>query len=404
MVETMGRLGGENTVRNTTRSEDKRNDVPGIVVIGADDLSMARAALQSGQTVSLFLNFALPNIDWEAVIQLADQHEGLQVSDSVEREPPQLLAIADCLIRLAGYRLALPLLNRTLEKEPGNAGAYSLKAICLFYLGRLEETVACLDKAVELVPKLESETYVLHREALRLQEKYTDDSEGLKHHLACEIQHELARTYKTQGDQEKALVCYDRSLAINHNNPQSWSMKGGLLQSMGRKAEAQACFGKILEIPIDEESRLQLFSRGVALLYTGHFAEAMHSFEKALTLDPNYSQAKQNWFASFGQWMNALPRERPRLQHELETVQSRLQEEPRDVTLLVMQGAVLMLLDRWGEAASVFNEASTIVDERPVKRFGLFNHIDPFVQWARASQITKQLQKDFRPFLASAGF
>ena len=387
-------------MRNETRSGDRKDDVPDIVVIGADDLAMARAALQSGQTVSLFLNFASPNIDWEAVIQLADQHEGLQVGDSVERKPPKLLAIADRLIRLGGYRLALPLLDRTLEKEPRNAGAYSLKAICLFYLGRLEETVACLDKAVELVPKLESETYVLHREALRLQEKYTDDSEGLKHHLACEIQHELARTYKTQGDQEKALACYDRSLAIDPDHSGAWAMKGGLLNTIGKAKEAQACFRKAAKVPIDEESRLHWFNRGVGLLCTSCFTEAMHSFEKALGLDPNYSQAKQNWFASFGQWMNALPREQPRLQHELETVQSRLQEEPNDVALLVMQGAVSMLLDRWAEAAAVFNEASAIVDERPVKGFGLFNHIDPFVQWARASQITKQIQ-DLRPFLAS---
>lgn len=389
------------------RSEDRHSEgekqAPDIVVVGADDLATVRAALQMGRRVALSLDFASPSIDWEEVIQLADEYEGLQVVDALERTPPQLLAIADRLIRLAGYRLALPLIDKALEKDPKNAAAYSLKAIPLFYLGRLEEAVDCLDRAVELDPNLEAHTYMLRREALRLKEKHASDPEGVKRHLACEIQHELARTYRAQGDQEKALACYDRSLAIDPNNPGAWSMKGGLLHDMGRTKEAERCFRKALEVPIDDENRLHWFNRGVAQLYTGRFAEAMSCFERALALDPNYPQAKQNWFASHQRWANALLKRRARLENELERLQRQLRKEPDDVTLLVMQGTVLMLLQRWAEAAEAFNEASRIVDERPVKRFGIYNHVDPYVQWARASQVTGQLQ-DLQPFLASAMF
>ncbi|RLE59120.1 MAG: hypothetical protein DRJ35_06480 [Thermoprotei archaeon] len=386
-----------------TNPKGEKEDNPGIVVIGGNDLSSTRAALHTDRPTSLLLDFASPSIDWEAVIQLLDRRPDLRLVDSVERKVDESLSIADRLMRFAGYRLALPLLDKALAKEPMNVRAYSLKAICLFYLGRLVETVACLDKAVQLAPAMKSETYMLHREALRLQEKYAGNSEGLKLHLACEIQHELARTYKEQGEYEKALACYDRSLAIEPDHSGAWSMKAGLLNSIGRTEEAQACFRKASEVPIDEGSRLHWFNRGVGFLYTNRFGKAMRSFEKALTLDPDYSQAKQNWFSSFGQWMNALPRELTRLQNELETLGEEPQEEPDDVTELVMRGGILMLLDRWAEAAAVFNEASAITDERPVKRLSLFNHIDPFVQWAQMSQITKRMQ-DLRPFLASTKF
>lgn len=56
-----------------------------------------------------------------------------------------------------------------------------------------------------------------------------------------------------------------------------------------------------------------------------------------------------------------------------------------------MAGTLLMLVGRWREARNVFNEASRIVDERPAKRFKLFNHMDPFVQWAGASWATGEL-------------
>ena len=385
------------------RRSDEEKQAPEIVVIGADDLATVKAALQMVRKVALSLDFTSPRIDWEEVIRLTDEYEGLQVVDVLERTPPQLLAIADSLIRLAGYRLVLPLLDKALEKEPRNAAAHSLKAIALFYLGQLEETVACLDKAVELDPKLEAYTYMLRREATRLKEKYVDDPEGLERHLACEIQHELARTYKAQGDQEKALACYDRSLAIDPNNSGAWSMKGGLLYDMGKTKEAERCFRKALEVPIDEENRLHWFNRGVAYLYTKHFAEAMSCFERALALDPNYSQAKQNWFASHQRWANGLPKKRGCLEGELERVQRQLRKEPDNVTLLVMQGTVLMLLQHWAGAAGAFNEASRIVDERPVKRFSIYNHVDPYVQWTQASQLTGQLQ-ELQPFLASAVF
>ena len=390
-------------MQSEDRFREEENQTPDFIVMGADDLSTVRAALCTGQRVALVLDFASPHIDWEEIIQLADEYERLQVRDAFDRPLPQLLALADQLIHLAGYRIALPLLDRALKKDPNSAQAYSLKAICLFYLGQLEEAVACLDKAVELDPKLEPAVYALRREALRLKEKHASDLEGLKRHLACEIQHELARTYKAQGDLNKALACYDRSLAINPNNPGAWSMKGGLLHSMGRSREAEACFRRALEVPIDEESRLHWFDRGVAYLYTGRPAEAMACFEKALALDPNYAQAKRNWFASHAQWTDTLPKERAGLESALKELRRQLQDEQDNVTLLVMQGTVLMLLERWAEAVAKFNEASRIVDERPVKRFSIYNHVDPYVQWALASQAASQLLP-LGPFLASAVF
>lgn len=60
-----------------------------IVLVGVTDLAFLRATLLMGQRVTLIIDLASPQIDWEGLIQLADEYQGLRILDTWERPASQ---------------------------------------------------------------------------------------------------------------------------------------------------------------------------------------------------------------------------------------------------------------------------------------------------------------------------
>jgi len=86
-------------------------------VIGADQLDLARLALQAGKKVAVIFDFELPNIDWSKVIVLTQEFEALRVIDLVDRSLEVLHAMANRLQQQGGNRLALDLTIRAKQKQ-----------------------------------------------------------------------------------------------------------------------------------------------------------------------------------------------------------------------------------------------------------------------------------------------
>lgn len=57
-----------------------------------------------------------------------------------------------------------------------------------------------------------------------------------------------AKNLVSDSNYEEALEYIEKALSIEKNNPQIWNLKGVVLRSMGRYAEAIGCFNKSLEI------------------------------------------------------------------------------------------------------------------------------------------------------------
>ncbi len=85
-------------------------------------------------------------------------------------------------------------------------------------LRRLEETLACYDKAIEINPK-DEKAWVDKGSAL-------DDL----------------------GRYEEALACYDKAIEINPKDVTVWNFKSWVLDSLGRDEEASACRDKALNL------------------------------------------------------------------------------------------------------------------------------------------------------------
>lgn len=88
-----------------------------------------------------------------------------------------------------------------------------LKGIALFYEEDLDGAISCMEEVKKQDPRLVEEG-LFYNDLLFLKKKYANDKPGLQKHIACEIQHELARAYKSMGRFDEALACYDHSLNL----------------------------------------------------------------------------------------------------------------------------------------------------------------------------------------------
>lgn len=265
---------------------------PEFLVMGSD-IETVEGFLEAGKGVNYVLDFGNPALNWEKIIQLSRDNRNLRVTDLFERSTGQKLNLASNFITFAGYRLALDQLNGILDKEPDSLPALGLKGIALFYEEDLDGAIFCMEEVKKQEPRL-VEKGLFYNDLLFLKKKYANDKPGLKKHIACEIQHELARAYKPMDRFDEALACYDRSLQIDPQNTASLSMKGGLLLSLGQEQEAIAYFQKSLELPIDPNCRLHCFNRGLALHMLKRYDEAALWYQKALRIEPYYDKAAGN--------------------------------------------------------------------------------------------------------------
>ena len=85
----------------------------------------------------------------------------------------------------------------------------------LLVQGRVDEAIACYDKAIEIDPDNSSVFLISKGIALFSQRKY-----------------------------DEAMTCFDKAIEIDPNNADAWNGKGHALAFLGRNTEAQECFNK----------------------------------------------------------------------------------------------------------------------------------------------------------------
>lgn len=245
------------------------------------------------RTVGWIVNLSDKELDLREVVRISEQYDNLKITEAFERPVKNALQAASFFSRHAGYKLALSYAENILAREPENPNALFFKASSLFYQAKLDEAIETMEKLKTLKPE-EVKRGLFYNDLLFLKKKYAQDHEGLRRHVRNEVQHELARTYKDEGDLEKALACYDTAIANDPQDLGSFSMKGGLLWSLSRTSEAYQCFKKAVECPCDENDRLQCFSKGLAHHCLGQFEEACRWYQRALEIEPYYDSALLN--------------------------------------------------------------------------------------------------------------
>ena len=149
-----------------------------------------------------------------------------------------------------------------------SAAFWNDKAMSLAALGQQQEAITCYDKALALSP---GEPKIWTNKGLLL------------HKLDCF---------------EEAIYCHDRALALDPNLNGLWSNKAASLAAIGRHEEAMTCYNKALAL--GSESAAAWNDKGVALDSARRYREAVSCFDKAIAIDPRYAEAWNNKGVALG--------------------------------------------------------------------------------------------------------
>jgi len=144
-------------------------------------------------------------------------------------------------------------------KEQQTRAFWNNKGNALHALGRYEEAIICLDRALAIDP------------------------------LSAPAWSNKGNAFRALGRHAEAIACYDKALTISPQSAIPWDNKGVVLDTLGRGEEALRCYDRALLI--DPRFTSTWNNKGVALNLLGRHIEAIACFEKALEIDPRHANA-----------------------------------------------------------------------------------------------------------------
>jgi tetratricopeptide (TPR) repeat protein len=276
-----------------------------------------------------------------------------------------------------------PIIQRCLEKEPNNrfqtfkelrkelepvlkrltgevinppalkeleAWEWSNKGTSLGRLGRFEEALLCLDKALELDSKY-SAAWINKGHSLNNLSRFEEALQCLDN--ALELDPNNAPVWINKGYSlnnlgrfEEAVLCLDKALELDRSNASASINKAVSLNNLGCFEEALRCFDKVLEL--DPSNALALINKGVSLNNLGCFEEALRCLDRALELDPSAAA----WLNK-GVSLNNLGR----FEEALRCFDQGLELEPNNVAAWINKGVSLNNLNRFEEAVGCCEQA-----------------------------------------------
>jgi tetratricopeptide (TPR) repeat protein len=235
-------------------------------------------------------------------IPVARRRQLLQAA--VSRRPGDLallmtLGISYLFKQKEGADEGLRWLQAALAAAPANPIVITCLGLALQGQGKVEETIACYRKAIQLEPKLAlthtnlgaalagkgqmEEAIACFRKAIQLDPK---------HALAHLAHTGLGSALERQGKEEEAIACYRKTIQLDPKFAPAHNSLANALYRKGQLEEALACSRKATLLdPKDAKAHNNL---GNALEGKGQWDEAIASYHKALELDPKIVEAHTN--------------------------------------------------------------------------------------------------------------
>jgi tetratricopeptide (TPR) repeat protein len=270
---------------------------------------------------------------------------------ALPQEAASALEAADALRSRGRVRESLPLYQRALALEPGDAVAHNNFGNAHLEIGQCAEAAAAYRRALSLSPD-NADIHCNLANALRqlgqLPEALIESERAIALNPRLSMAHNnLGLVLAGQGRRDEAVVSYRRALALNPGYLEALNNLGNVLHELGERGEAVTLYRKAIELdPQRPDSHGNL---GNVLTELGRLEQAMESFRRALALQPQHLQAHLG--------LGTALQMRGRASEAQESYQAALALEPHNVEALTLQGELHANRGQFGEAHELFQRA-----------------------------------------------
>lgn len=235
-----------------------------------------------------------------------------------------LMARARAYIMAGDFRMALPDLDRALDLNPNESGAYMMRGIANRELARIDEAIRDFNRALLLGPK-----------SARL------------HYLRADA-------YESTGWYDRAIKGYNRALELAPAMVKAYKGRGYSHLQFENLDEAIEDFSMVLSI--EPDCAISYNSRGVAYSKKGDFDRALQDLQRALSLDPHYVSAYLN--------RGIVNKKKGAVGQALNDYAMTLELDPECIEAYLNRGELLRELSRYDQAVSDF---SRVIELQPGK-------------------------------------
>lgn len=259
--------------------------------------------------------------------------------------------------------------GKAMQVNPDSLAAIFGRAAALQSLSRHSEAAELLDRAVQSHPQSPMAWY--NRGAVRMSMgQYAGAEADFTRALALQPGAEkllesrgTARALQGANYANGAIQDLQSALAVSPRNPDSWHMLGRSLLSVGRTAEALACWHRALEIA-PQHLHVAL-DRGFLLNAQQRYADALADFDRVISLLPGHPAAWQGR----GIALASLNHEQP----AIDSFSEALRISPDDALSLFNRAVMLSSAKRFADAAADLEALLRLVPEYPLARGLLLN-------------------------------
>jgi tetratricopeptide (TPR) repeat protein len=198
-------------------------------------------------------------------------------------------------ILVGDYTSAASYYDNAISLDQKYTAAYAGKAYALNQMGNFAGALDAADQALAI----KNDVRALKERAYALFKLRRYDESVTAYDTLFAFQTNLAETYCNQGmaydalnQKEKAIADYDRCASLDPRNLNALNRKGLALLSLGRYQEALDAFNQCTQITVKNAEVWN--NKGLAYGALGDYNNALVCFKRAISLDPTYSDAKQN--------------------------------------------------------------------------------------------------------------
>lgn len=258
------------------------------------------------------------------------------------------------LVNLQRYQEAEPLARSLTKTFPRDAFVWKIWGVILKHMGRSQEALAPMQKAIALSPN-DAEAHNNLGNIFKDVGRLSDAEISLRR--ALKIEPHNAQAHYNLGIALTGLErpidaesCFRRASQIKPDFDRAHNNLGVTLMGVGRLADAEPCFRRALQInPNFDEAHNNL---GLALQGLGKFDEAVASFGQALQINPYYAEAYYN----MGNALQHLER----FEEAVANCRHALQIDPDYVSAYHSMGNALEGLKQFEEAMASYRQALEI--------------------------------------------